>query len=128
MHCFRININSLLPKIHEVRSTANITNTLIIGIGENKLDETIWSSELTVDGYDLVRLDQSEKGGGVVCYMLHIVTKRAFAVIPKVFLLKFFLPKSKPVLLGILKRPPDKSYFLKPINVFTETGVSDKQE
>ena len=78
MHCFRININSLLPKIHEVRSTANITNTLIIGIGENKLDETIWSSELTVDGYDLVRLDQSEKGGGVVCYMLHIVTKRAF--------------------------------------------------
>ena len=48
MHCFRININSLLPRIHEVRSTANITNALIIGIGETKLDGTIWSSELAV--------------------------------------------------------------------------------
>ena len=59
---------------------------------------------------------------------LYIITKRAFAVVPKVFFLKFFLPKSKPILLGILKRPPEKSDFFKPINVFTETGVLDKQE
>ena len=62
MHCIRISINILLPKVHEVRCTANMTNALIIGISETKLDETIWSSELMVYGYDLVRLDQSEKG------------------------------------------------------------------
>ena len=39
------------------------------------------------------------------------------------------MPKSKPILLGILYRPPDKSDFVKHINnVFTETGVLDKQE
>ena len=70
MHCFRININSLLPRIHEVRSTANITNALIIGIGETKLDETIWSSELAVLVYDLVRLDQ--KGERWWCCLLHV--------------------------------------------------------
>ena len=46
MHFIHININSLLPKIDEVRCIANITNVSIIGISETELDETIWSSEL----------------------------------------------------------------------------------
>ena len=50
MHFIHININSLLPKIDEVRYIANITNASIIGISETKLDETISSSELQVDG------------------------------------------------------------------------------
>ena len=34
-----------------------------------------------------------------------------------------------PILLGILYRPPDKPDFIKHINnVFTETGILDKQE
>ena len=60
---------SLLPKNDEVRYIANITNASIIGISETKLDETILSSELEVDGYDLVRLDQSRRSGGVACYI-----------------------------------------------------------
>ena len=39
-----------------------------------------------------------------------------------------FLPKSKPILLGILYRPSDKSDFVKHSNVFAETGVLDEQE
>ena len=62
-------VNSLLPKIDEVRYIANITKASIIGISETKLDETILSSELEVDGYDLVRLDQSRRSGGVACYI-----------------------------------------------------------
>ena len=57
MHFIHININSLLPKIDEVRYIANITNASIIGISETKLDKTIWSSELEIDDYDLVRPD-----------------------------------------------------------------------
>ena len=51
-----ININSLLPKIDEMRHVANITNVSIIGKSETKLDEIILSSELEVDGYVLVRI------------------------------------------------------------------------
>ena len=54
MQFIHININSLLPKIDEVHYIANKTNASIIGISETKLDETILSSELEVDGYDLV--------------------------------------------------------------------------
>ena len=74
MHFTHININSLLPKIDEVRYIANITNELIIGISETKLEETIFSSELEVDGYDLVRLDRSRRGGGVTCYIKSLIT------------------------------------------------------
>ena len=49
MHFIDININSLLAKIDEVR--------YIVAISEIKADETIFSSKLEVDGYDLVILD-----------------------------------------------------------------------
>ena len=68
MHFIHININTILPKTDEVRYITNITNASIIG-SETKLDETIWSSELEVDGYGLVRLDLSRRGGGVACYI-----------------------------------------------------------
>ena len=74
MHFIHININSLLPKTDEVRYIANITNASVIGISEAKLDETILSSELEVDGYDLVRLDRSRRGGGVTCYVKSLIT------------------------------------------------------
>ena len=82
-----------MPKNDEVRYIANITNASIIGISETKLDETILSSELKVDSYDLVRLDHLRWRGGVLVTLkvrLFIVTKTVFAVIPKVFLVIFF--------------------------------------
>ena len=69
MRFIHTNINSLLPKIDEVSCIANITNASIIGINETKLDKTVRSSELGVDGYDLVRLNRSRRGGGVACYI-----------------------------------------------------------
>ena len=84
MHCIHINLNSVLPKIDEVRYIANITNASIIGISETKLDETIWSSELEVDGYDLVRLNRSRGGGGVACYIKSSVATKVIYQIAKI--------------------------------------------
>ena len=41
MHLIHININSLLPKIDEVRYIESITNASIIGINETKLDVSV---------------------------------------------------------------------------------------
>ena len=54
MHFIHININSLLPKIDEVRYIANITNASILWISETKLGETILSSEREVNGYEFM--------------------------------------------------------------------------
>ena len=70
-----------MPKIDEKRYIANIINVYIIGIGETKLDETILSSELEVDVYNLVVLLL------ILKVRLYIVTKRGFEATSKVFLL-----------------------------------------
>ena len=121
-----------MPKIDEVSYIGNITNASIIGISETKLEETILSCELQVDGYDLVRLDRSRRGGGVACYIKSSIAygqKDSFSSNTESIFIDIFLPKSKPILQGILYRPPDKSNYVKHINnVFTETVVLDKQE
>ena len=90
------------------------------------------ASELEVDGYDLVRLDRSRRGSGGAFYIKSLTAysyKDSFCSNTESIFVDIFLPKSKPILLGILYRPPDKSDFVKHINnVFTETGVLDKQE
>ena len=128
MHFIQINIlNILLPKIDEVCYIANITNASIIGISQTKPDETILSSELEVDDYDLVRLDRSWRGDGVACYITSSIAysyKDSFCSNTESFFVDIFLAKSKPILLDILCRPPDRSDFVKHFNnVFTETGV-----
>ena len=74
------------------------------------------SSELKVNGSDLIRLDRSRSGDGLACYIkssIAIVAKTVFAATSKVFLFDIYLAKSKPILLGILYRPPDKLDFVK---------------
>ena len=68
-----------------MRYITNITSASFIG--------TILSSELEVDGHDLVRLDQSGRGGGVACYIRSSTAysyKDSFSITPKIFLLIFF--------------------------------------
>ena len=91
------------------------------------------SSELEVVRYDLVRLDWSRRGGGVACCIKSSIaysSKDSFcSKTESIFVDIFFLLKSKPILLGILYRPPDESDFVKHIyNVFTETGALDRQQ
>ena len=69
LHFVHININSLLLKINELRYLAKSSNASIVGIIETKLDNSISSSENEIEGYDLLRLDQSPRRGGVACYI-----------------------------------------------------------
>ena len=54
IHFIHLNINSLLSKIDEIRYSVKQTNATVIGLTENKLDNTVLSSELEIEGYDPV--------------------------------------------------------------------------
>ena len=93
---------------------------------------TIFQSIYSKGSYDLVRLNRSSRGGGVVCYIKILIPysykDSIFRNIESIFA-GIYLPKYKPMLLDIFYRPPSKSDFAKHINnVFTETGVLDIQE
>ena len=41
---------------------------------ETKLDRTVLSSELNIEGYDLVRSDRSRRGGNVACFVKNSIS------------------------------------------------------
>ena len=57
MHFIHLNINNFLPRIDEIRYIAKLTNATVIGLSETKLDNAVLSSQLEIEGYDLVRSD-----------------------------------------------------------------------
>ena len=65
----RLNINGRLNKIDELRYIARTSNATVIGIIETKLDNTVYDSKVTVDGYNIVRNDRNRNGGGLACYI-----------------------------------------------------------
>ena len=88
----------------------------LIGITESKLDKTIPDNEVKIDGYELKRADRNRQGGGVACYIrkhLSFNLRENFSVDLVNIFFDSFLPRSKPILIGIIYRPPDTSGFFK---------------
>ena len=105
MHFIHLNINSILPKIDEIRCIAKLTNATVIGLSETKLDNTVLSSELEIEEYGMVRSDRSRGGGGVACFAKKFISynrKLNFCINTESTFTDIFLPRSKPVLSGIL--------------------------
>ena len=69
LHFVHININSLLPKIDELRYIAKLSEAAVIGISESKLDDSVLSSEIQIENYDLIRSDRNRYSGGVACFI-----------------------------------------------------------
>ena len=132
LHLIHLNINSILSKTDELRVIAKTSRASVIGIAESKLDKTVLDEEIDIDGYELARSDRNRHGGGVVC---NIQNDTSFSVrgdfsseIENIFL-DIFLPKTKPVLIGILYRPPDQSGFLDKLSTaIFKTSCFDNHE
>ena len=116
LHLIHLNVNSLLPKIDELHNIAKCSNAAVIGITETKLDNTVYDSEVTIDGYSIVRNDRNRKGGGVACYIRsNICYSRKTCLSDKLekLFIDLLLPKTKPISEGIFYRPPSQMRFLK---------------
>jgi len=120
LHFIHLNINSILSKIDELRLIALKSNAAVIGITESKLDESVLDGEVEIDGYIPLRADRSRQGGGVVCYIRHDLPFNRIDLysedIEHIFL-DLLLPKTKPILIGILYRPPKQSRFLNNVSL-----------
>ena len=126
-----MNVNSLLSKTDEIRYIAARANTAVIGISEPKLGETILQSEIQISNYELLRCDRNRNGGGVACYIrsdIGSLQKRFFPREIKYIFVEILLPKTKPLIIGIIYRPPNQSNFLEIINTNFEKLDTDTKE
>ena len=131
LHLIHLNINSLLNKIHELRFIAQKSNPTIIGITESKIDETVLNSEVDIEGYTIFRNDRTRNGGGVVMYVnknVGVKERVNFSKDIENVFVDILLPKTKPILVGILYNP-FKSNFLDNLSTaISNTENFDNQE
>ena len=125
-----MNINSLLPITNELREIVKTSSPTVIGITKTKIDNTINDSEISIDGYWAIRHDQNRKGGGVVCYVTNNIyynTKNCISDKLKNIFIELLIPKTKPITVRIIYKPPDQTRFLEilsdslnPLNMLSE--------
>ena len=113
----------MVNKIHELRLIAQKSNPTIIGITESKLDNSVLNSEVDIEGYTIFRSDRTRNGGGVIKYVntnVGVKERVNFSnEIENVFV-DILLPKTKPILVGILYNP-FKSSFLENLSTAIST-------
>ena len=131
IHLIHLNVHSLLPKIDQICYIAEHTKVAVIGITESKLNESIFQLEIKIDNYHLLRCDANRNGGGVACCIrsdISYMQKNFFPNVIKNIFLEILLPKTTPITVGIMYRPPSQTNFLEILNLTFEKVDIDKKE
>ena len=80
---------------------------------------------MEIGGYNLIRSDINRKGAGLlISFNYHRSLSENFENI----LIEILLPKSKPITLGIIYRPPDQSSFIDDFNIALKELASQGNE
>ena len=83
LHLVHLSINSLLPKIDELRYIAKRTKATVIGISESKLDNTGLDSEIYIENHEILRFDRDQRRGGVASHLPNEIENITFKVLAK---------------------------------------------
>ena len=78
----------------------------------------MYDSEVSIDGYTLIRNDRNRHGGGVAFYIKNEICfniKNIFSHEIENIFIDILLPKTKPFTVGVFYRPPNNIDFLKEI-------------
>ena len=109
----QLNIASLFKHIEELRIFMQYQTFDILSINETRLDNTIYSDEVKITGYDLIRKDRKRSGGAVAIYVRRtipyidrndLLTNNAEAIC-----LEKNKPKTKALIISTWYRPPSAS-------------------
>ena len=87
----------------------------MIGIWESKLDSTVLDSEIYIENYEILRFDRNRHRGGVACYIRSDISYKLNSLLPNEIeniTFDILMPHTKPITVGIIYRPPNKSKFL----------------
>ena len=77
-----ININRLLPKTAELRYISKRSETAVIGISVKKLDDSVLSSEIQLENFDLIRSYRDRHGGGDACFIRNNLSYNTKSFLP----------------------------------------------
>ena len=73
--------NNLLPKADELQYITKLSEAAVISNSESKLDDSVLSSEIQIENYDLIRSDRTDMVIVFACFVrdnLSYITKHSF--------------------------------------------------
>jgi len=114
LHIVHLNVQSLLPKIDEVREIARRMTPGVLCFTETWLDDTIQDPEVEIINYTCVRKDRNRNGGGVATYIRNDIafdTRKDMDSELEATWIHILLQKTKPILIGTCYRPPTQNDF-----------------
>ena len=124
-----ININNLLPKIDELLYIVKLSEVAVIGISESKLDDSVLSSVIQIENYDLICSDGNKLGGGIAFFIRNDLSYNTKSFLPSETDSIFIdIPHSKPLAVGTVYRPPSQGSFTKTITEhFSKINTNDTE-
>ena len=87
--------------------------------------------EIEIDGYNILRFDRNRHRGGVACYVrngLSFTKRNYFPHDIETIFIEIFLPKTKPMTVGIVYWPPSQTSFLETMNEYFYKLVTTNKE
>ena len=95
----------------------------MISITESWLDNSVSDAEINIENYSVVRRDRNRNGGGVCVYTRNDFTFSLRSALQtdsdEIFFIELLLPKTKPILIGTVYRPPKQTDFLNKFEILT---------
>lgn len=99
-----------MPKLHEIEIIAEKSKAACICVTETWLDSSFPDSDVSIKNYCILRKDRNSQGGGTCMYIRKDLsfnhrTDLDHDDLEALWIELFFLPKSKPILVGVTYRP-----------------------
>ena len=116
LHFVGLNVRSLLPKIEQLKIFTKSNNPAVLALCETWLDDSITPNEINIPGYNLERNDRNRQGGGVCLFirdnLSYNIRKDLMNENIEAIWIDILLPKTRPILIGSIYRPPKQMDFL----------------
>ena len=119
LHLIHLNIDSLLPKIDELRDIAKRAKAAVIGISKSKLDSTVLDSEIYIENYEILQFNRNRHRVGVACYIRSDISYKVIFFLPngiESITFDILMPHTKPITIGIIYRPQNHRF----VDIFEE--------
>lgn len=103
------NARSLLPKFDELATLCELHQPGIVCIVETWLSPEVTDSEISINSYQVVRLDRNRHGGGILMYVHDNLSYKIIAKGPDAleFLMLSIYNKCNKLCIGLFYRPPN---------------------
>ena len=106
-----------------------LSEAAVIDISESKLDDSVLSSEIQIENYDLIRSDRNRHGSSVACFIRNDLSFNTKSFLPSEIenmFIEIFLPHSKPVVVRTICCPPSQGSFTETITEhFSKINTND---